>query len=143
MLPDLDAILRTADKPAFKSQGERRIAEFLDQCGVRYMYEAPVAVERMGKLRLQYPDFYAPDLGVYIEYFGAQSDPAYEHGITENMTAYSASGITVIPVYPCHLQHLPQYLTREIQEHANYQQHLANTMLSRSQAGYTSGGYRG
>jgi hypothetical protein len=72
-------------------------------------------------VRLHYPDFHLPDLGVHVEYFGVEHDPSYDRAICDKMTAYAASRINVIPVYPCHLPHLPQYPTRELWEHANYQ----------------------
>jgi hypothetical protein len=134
MIPDLDAILRTTKKTELKSSGERRIAEFLDQCGIRYMYESPVAVKHRGHVRLWYPDFFLSDLGVYVEYYGVQGNADYDQGILEKQAAYKESGLAVIPVYPSHLRDKwPHYLVREIQEVANYRQRLSGVMFSRKQ----------
>lgn len=140
---NLDSILLPNKKPGFKSEGERRIAELLDRCGVQYMYEAPVAVQHQGRLRIWYPDFLLPDLGLHVEYFGIECDPAYDRSTREKMTAYAASGISVISVYPCHLPHLPQYLNREMREHTNYRRHLVDAAFFRTQRSYSQGRYRG
>ena len=54
-----------------KSYGEMDIANFLYQNGVAYEYEHPYQVdtqtEEYGRYR---PDFFLPDYGIYIEYFG-------------------------------------------------------------------------
>lgn len=54
-----------------KSYGEMVVADFLTNHGVRYEYETPYAFATATRTRRQYkPDFFLPDFGIYIEYFG-------------------------------------------------------------------------
>ena len=115
-----------------KSEGERRIASFLDRHGIQYIYEPPVAVTQRDKVRIWYPDFHLPEYGVYIEYYGMVGNPDYDRGVTEKTAAYAASGLEVIPVHPHHLyRSWPEYLAREIQRIASYRAQLARNTLER------------
>jgi len=71
----------TLNGETVKSYGEMDIANFLFRNGVRYEYEKAYEVDTRTEDRAQYyPDFYLPDYGIYIEYFGISKDgkvPAY------------------------------------------------------------------
>ena len=73
-----------------KSYGEMDIANFLLQNGVRYIDEEPYKIDTRTSEYGQYkPDFYLPDYGIYIEYFGIDKNgevPSYFQG-TDGMTA--------------------------------------------------------
>lgn len=61
----------TINNEIVKSYGEMDIANFLLQNGIRYIYECPYKFDtRTGDYSQYHPDFYLPDYGVYIEYFG-------------------------------------------------------------------------
>ena len=127
---DLERILRHTPRSALKSEGERRIADFLDHYGIEYIYEAPTAVTQRNKVRIWYPDFYLPEYGLYIEYYGRQGDSDYDRGVAEKTAAYNASGLEVIPVYQHHLSSFwPDYLTREIREITQYRTDLVSAKL--------------
>lgn len=54
-----------------KSYGEMHIANFLLEHGVKYVYESEYPVNtRTEEYGQYYPDFFLPDYGIYIEYFG-------------------------------------------------------------------------
>ena len=54
-----------------KSYGEMDIANFLFSNGITYEYEKEYEIDTRTKERFQYyPDFYLPNYGCYIEYFG-------------------------------------------------------------------------
>ena len=128
--PDLERLLRYTPRNALKSEGEQRIADFLEHYGIQYIYEAPTAVTHHEKVRIWYPDFYLPEYGLYIEYYGRAGDPDYDRGVAEKTAAYKASGLEVIPVYPYHLTNAwPEYLTREIREITEYRAGLASAKL--------------
>lgn len=113
--PGLEEVIDCGYAHLLKSEGERQIASFLERCGIRYMYEAPVVVTQNGKQRIWYPDFLLPDLGLYIEYFGMTGLPEYDQGVQEKTKAYANAGLQVIYVYPKHLHEpLPGYLASEI-----------------------------
>jgi hypothetical protein len=127
---NLENILHSTLRTALRSQGERRIADFFDCSGIKYIYGSPTAVTHHGKVRIWYPDFYLPEYGLYIEYYGRTGDPDYDRGVAEKTAAYNASGLEVIPVYLDHLNHLwPDYLTREIQEITQYRTDLVSAKL--------------
>ncbi len=97
----MEAELNGAQEQRFKSDGERRIAYFLDSQLIRYQYEHPVlALSCDNKPRIVYPDFHLPELKTYIEYYGLAGHPEYDLGIKKKEAMYKRSGIDVIPVYP-------------------------------------------
>lgn len=86
---ELDDYLRlnpptTYNDEVVKSYGEMDIANFLFQNQIRYEYEASYVVDTNDMNFGQYkPDFYLPDYGIYIEYFGINRNgevPAYFKG---------------------------------------------------------------
>ena len=61
----------TVQNETVKSYGEMDIANFLFQNGVAYTYEAEYQTDtRTAEYGQYHPDFYLPDYGIYIEYFG-------------------------------------------------------------------------
>lgn len=130
MASGLENTIDCAYAHLLKSEGERQIAALLDQCGIRYMYEAPVIVNQHGKSRIWYPDFHLPEFGLYIEYYGLIGNPDYDRGVIEKNTAYTASGISVISVYPNHLKRdWPGYLVREVHSITQHRAQLAEARL--------------
>lgn len=89
---------------SFRSEGERRIADFLAAAGIRFVYEAGVLVIDAGKPKLWHPDFFLPEFAVYIEYYGLAGDPDYDHGIARKTAVYAEMGLAVIALFPEHLQ---------------------------------------
>lgn len=58
-----------------KSYGEMDIANFLYEYGVRYEYEKEYEYDTRDSEHKQYqPDFFLPDYGIYVEYFGIRED---------------------------------------------------------------------
>jgi hypothetical protein len=98
---NLENILKDKRSPNFKSEGERRIAYFLQNNSIRYQYEQGVLVNSpYDKPRIWYPDFYLPEFGSYIEYYGLVGKQNYDRGIKTKEAVYSKMGLDVIPVYP-------------------------------------------
>lgn len=61
----------TIQNEAVKSYGEMDIANYLLQNGVAYKYEAEYKIDtRTSEYGQYHPDFFLPDYGIYIEYFG-------------------------------------------------------------------------
>lgn len=84
-----------------KSQGERKIAYFLDQNYIGYQYEPALLVNTtQGKPRIWYPDFYLHEFKTYIEYFGMAGDYNYDKGIKVKQSEYKKAGIDVISIFP-------------------------------------------
>ena len=98
---NLENLLEENKNARFKSEGERRIAYFLDENAIRYQYEAGVLVHaHENKPRIWYPDFYLPEFGTYIEYYGLKGKRNYDSGIKRKETTYAKMGLDVIPIYP-------------------------------------------
>jgi hypothetical protein len=96
----LEHKLTDQEHPNLKSEGERRIAYFLETNSIKYNYEPGLLINSDEKPRIWYPDFYLPEFGAYIEYFGLVGRQNYDKGIKRKETMYSKTGLAVIPVYP-------------------------------------------
>ena len=84
----------------FQSQGERKIASFLDRYDIPYRYQPATLVNDRGYQRLWYPDFLLYKYAVFIEYFGIENDPIYDQRTQYKLDTYRSSDIAVVPVYP-------------------------------------------
>ena len=104
-------------RPKFKSQGERRIAYFLDDYSIKYLYEPAVLVNSAGeKHRIWNPDFHLPEFGAYIEYYGLAGDKNYDQGIKTKQSVYSKMGMEVISVYPwMFAENWQKYIMKELE----------------------------
>ena len=120
--------------PRFKSEGERRIAYFLDTHDIQYIYEPPVLVTPSEKQpRIWYPDYYLPEFAVYIEYFGLAGRQDYDQGIRKKKDTYAKMGLPVISVYPWHFENDWQgYIKDKIYQITNIRQRKAERKLYRS-----------
>jgi hypothetical protein len=97
----LEDVINGGKRPNFKSEGERRIAYFLDANSIKYQYEPSILINSNDqKLRIWYPDFYLPEFGTYIEYYGLAGQKDYDQGIEVKQTAYSKMEMEVVSVYP-------------------------------------------
>jgi len=96
----LENKLSNQERANLKSEGERRIAYFLESNSIKYHYEPGLLINSDQKPRIWYPDFYLPEFGAYIEYFGLAGKQNYDEGIKRKETLYSKTGLEVIPVYP-------------------------------------------
>jgi len=87
--------------PQLKSEGESKIARFLEENSIKYHYEPGVLIYYpRDKPRIWYPDFYLPEFGTYIEYFGLSGKQQYDQGTRVKESIYSKMGLSVIPIYP-------------------------------------------
>ena len=88
-----------------RSYSEKVIADWLFRRGIRYAYERPVFDSRGRTVGV--PDFYLPDLGVYVEYWGlVGADRRYEERMLRKMERYLRNGIRVVSLYPGDLRDL-------------------------------------
>jgi len=88
-------------RSAFKSNGERKIAKFLDDILIKYRYEAGVLVnDKTNQPRIWYPDFHLTEYGIYLEYFGLAGNPDYRKSIQVKESVYTKNHIDVISIYP-------------------------------------------
>ena len=94
-----------------RSNSERIIADYFTRSGIRYAYEQP-AMSRWGFRRISKPDFYLPDYGVYVEFWGLVNLPnnaarsRYERTMRWKMAQYHRNGIKFVSLYPSELNNL-------------------------------------
>lgn len=85
---------RSTGGTAVQSQGEKRIAEFLEAEGIAYVYDARYRVSGADLIR---PDFYLPEFDLYIEYFGMDT-PEYNEKRRRKQVLYQRAGKKLISV---------------------------------------------
>ena len=94
-----------------RSKSERRIADYFYQNNIRYVYEQD-ARNRWNTRRISRPDFYLPDYGIYVEYWGmlAAKDgnvrSRYERNMKWKMAQYHRNNTKFISIYPNNLGNL-------------------------------------
>jgi len=138
MNQELEKIIRGKGLSRFKSEGERRIASFLKDSSIKYQYEPGVLVNSYEyKPRIWYPDFYLPEFGTYIEYFGLAGRQNYDRGIKRKEVVYSKMGLDVIQVYPwTFAENWQGYIMEELEQTAirRYRTLMAKPYWSQSRS---------
>ena len=93
---EINKTIEAQDGTVVQSDGERRIAEWLTAHGIAYRYDAKYRIIAEFQIR---PDFYLPELDVYIEYWGLDT-PQYKMSMYKKHTLYQQEGKKPIPVHP-------------------------------------------
>ena len=107
---ELAKTIAARDGTLVQSTGERRIAEWLTAHGVEYRYDAKFRI--IGEFQIR-PDFYLPELDVYLEYWGLDT-PQYKMSMYKKQTLYQQEGKRLISVYPTDLPGLDELLTAKL-----------------------------
>jgi hypothetical protein len=81
------------EMPGYRGRAEVQIAGRLHREGIAYRYKHPLAVIDRGKVRIWYPDFYLPEYGMMIEYFGVHGDTEYDRRTEHKRKVYRNTGI--------------------------------------------------
>jgi len=104
--------IRTLDGTLVQSDGERRIAEWLNAHKIAYRYDARLRIIEGFQIR---PDFYLPEHDVYIEYWGMDT-PRYKAGMYLKQDLYMHAGKRLISLYPEDKQRLDQALGEKLKQ---------------------------
>mgnify|MGYP000194530096 CR=1 FL=1 len=80
-----------------RSKGEVKIANFLYEQKIDYIYEKPLTLSN-GKV--VHPDFYLTKYDTYVEYFGKLGDKEYNRNIALKKNSYKKDNIRCIELYP-------------------------------------------
>jgi len=107
---ELNKTIEARDGTVVQSEGERRIAEWLTAQGLAYRYDAKFRI--IGEFQIR-PDFYLPELDVYIEYWGLDT-PQYKMSMYKKQTLYQQEGKRLVSVYPSDLPRLGMLLTAKL-----------------------------
>ena len=124
MNQNLEDMINGKKRPVFRSKGELKISNFLENNSIKYQYESPILINSdKSKPRIWYPDFYLPQYKAYIEYYGLAERQSYKKGIELKSKTYSKMKLDVIPVYPWMLSGNWQgYLMKELKR-STYRQY--------------------
>ncbi len=93
---ELQKTVRAKDGTLVQSDGERRIAEILSAENIRYRYDERFRILDGYAIR---PDFYLPELDVYIEYWGMDTAD-YKIGMLKKQKLYQQEGKRLVSLYP-------------------------------------------
>ena len=93
---EIEKTVKARDGTVVQSQGEKRIAEWLAAHGLTYRYDNKFRI--IGEFQIR-PDFYLPELDVYIEYWGLDT-PQYKMSMYKKQTLYQQQGKRLISIYP-------------------------------------------
>ena len=93
---ELQKKIRTQDGTWVQSDGERRICEILHTENLSYRYDERFRILDGHSIR---PDFYLPELDIYIEYWGMDTAD-YKIGMLKKQKLYQQQGKKLISLYP-------------------------------------------
>jgi len=79
-----------------QSDGERKIADWLSTHHIAYRYDERFRILNGHAIR---PDFYLPELDIYIEYWGMDTAD-YKIGMLKKQQLYQQEGKKLISIYP-------------------------------------------
>lgn len=92
---DYNSPFMCEDGHMVKSQQEALIDNYLFNHKIRHIYEKAFPIDNNEDHDL-HPDFYLPDLDIYIEHFGIKNDPKYEEAKNYKIPFYEEAKITLI-----------------------------------------------
>jgi hypothetical protein len=107
---ELNKTVEARDGTVVQSEGERRIADWLTAHGIAYRYDAKFRIIAEFQIR---PDFYLPELDVYIEYWGLDT-PQYKMSMYKKQMLYQQEGKRLISVHPPDLPGLDALLKAKL-----------------------------
>lgn len=107
---ELNKTIEARDGVVVQSVGECRISDWLTAHGIAYRYDAKFRIIAEFQIR---PDFYLPELDVYVEYWGFDT-PQYKMSMYKKHMLYQQEGKRLISVYPHDLPGLDGLLTAKL-----------------------------
>jgi len=108
---ELQKKIRTQDGTWVQSDGERRICEILHTENLRYRYDERFRILNGYAIR---PDFYLPELDIYIEYWG-MGTADYKIGMLKKQKLYQQQGKKLISLYPKDKQQMRERLLEKLE----------------------------
>jgi hypothetical protein len=107
---EINKTIEARDGTVVQSQGEKRIADWLTAHGIAYRYDAKFRIIAEFQIR---PDFYLPEMDLYIEYWGLDT-PQYKMSMYKKQTLYQQEGKRLVSVYPKDLAGLDSLLESKL-----------------------------
>ena len=110
---EINKTIQARDGTIVQSKGERLIADWLTRHSIAYRYDAKYRI--IGEFQIR-PDFYLPELDVYIEYWGL-STPQYKMSMYKKQTLYQQEGKRLISIYPADLTGLNELMRTKLERY--------------------------
>lgn len=110
---ELKKTIRAKDGTLVQSDGERRIADWLRKGGIAFRYDERFRILNGYAIR---PDFYLPELDVYIEYWGMDTAD-YKIGMLKKQKLYQQQGKKLVSFYREDRPHLEEVLSSKLGQH--------------------------
>src|SRR5208283_239027 len=106
-----------------KSRGEKYIADYFFQKGIKYEYEKTAKTHAwIFAQKISKPDFYLPEYDVYVEYWGLvdadkkRVKSEYVRSMKWKMAMYHKNKIKFISLYPSNLENLDWVFRKKLEE---------------------------
>ncbi|MCK5474755.1 MAG: hypothetical protein KAI53_05095 [Candidatus Aenigmarchaeota archaeon] len=80
----------------YRSKKEKDIADWLKRRKILFVYEKKL---KMGDITLR-PDFFLPEYGIYVEYWGMMDNPEYKEERRKRIKLYKEHQIPLLELYP-------------------------------------------
>ncbi len=110
---ELKKTIRAKDGTFVQSDGERRIAEYLNSHNIVYRYDERMRIIDGYAIR---PDFYLPEFDIYIEYWGMDTID-YKIGMLKKKQLYQQQGKRLISLYREDKPDIEEVLKRKLKRH--------------------------
>ncbi len=93
---ELKKTIEAKDGTVVQSDGERIIADELTRLDIEFRYDNRFRIIKGYAIR---PDFYLPELDLYIEYWGMEDNLDYRIGMLEKKKLYQQAGKRLLSLY--------------------------------------------
>lgn len=107
---ELNKIIRAKDGTLVQSDGERRVADYLNAHSIAYRYDERFRIVDGCAIR---PDFYLPELDVYIEYWGMDTAD-YKIGMLKKQKLYQQQGKRLVSLHFSEKDRLEEMLAAKL-----------------------------
>ncbi|MDO8555720.1 MAG: hypothetical protein Q7R96_00925 [Nanoarchaeota archaeon] len=117
---------------AYKSEGEKQIAKYLESKKISFLYEPEITLETknnfvpfLWKKIILHPDFYLPEFDVYVEYWGMTNHEKYDEDRRKKQQVYKENYISLVELYPDNLKFLDWKFTLRLLEQLKERQGIS------------------
>ena len=113
-------VIHTHNSENYDSLGERKIAEYFKRKNIRFDLHPKVKVRKFKWIDLPFfkveltPDFFLPEFGVFVEYWGMIDDEDYKEKFRFKKRKYKENDIDFISLYPKNLNNLDFVFTSKL-----------------------------
>ena len=116
-------ISKAPNTGGYDSNEEKQVAEYFMRKKIKFYVHPLVKVPQrwlvfdipFKKLKL-HPDFFLPEYGIYVEYWGLIEDKKYHENFKKKRKAYTENNIEFISLYPKNLKNLDWDFTQKFMD---------------------------